>query len=204
MCGWQQALRPGQLGRHAQLWRCAEGPARTGEIGQGPGKQPPLLTAPPCSVERERHAVARHRGRGSGRRTCAQEAQETGLRLGVEVHHFGVKRHAIVRGQTLMLDRRSQVEQVHGHVAEPQEPRDEAPAEGHQQKRLHGLGQQMVFERSRVVHGLVDIVHIDGARERRRARRRLLARRLVPGKFGVLLRALETALQPPRGCPTRQ
>ena len=34
--GGQQALRPGQLGRHAQLWRCAEGPARTGEVGQGP------------------------------------------------------------------------------------------------------------------------------------------------------------------------
>ena len=101
-----------------------------------------------------------------------------------------MKRHAIVRGQTLRLDRRLQVEQVHGHVAEPQEPRDEAPAEGHQQKRLHGLGQQMVFERSRVVHGLVDIVHIDGARERRRARRRLLALASGPSKFGVLLRAL--------------
>ena len=79
---------------------------------------------------------------------------------------------------------------MHGHVAEPQEPRDEAPAEGHQQKRLHGLGQQMVFERSRVVHGLVDIVHIDGARERRRRRGGgCLARRLV--KFGVLLRAYD-------------
>ena len=114
-----------------------------------------------------------------------------------------MKRHAIVRGQTLVLDRSLQVEQVHGHVAEPQEPRDEAPAEGHQQKRLHGLGQQMVFERSRVVHGLVDIVHIDGARERRRARRRLLALASSPSKFGVLLRALTPSATPLPNPPTK-